>query len=222
MGGKNFIPSTDAEFDTFLKAFQAALSANPSGFGLVPADVTLIQTKYAAWTAAYGANTDAQLKAHETAVSKTKARDGAEAAARSLTKKINGNPAVDNEMRAQAALPSHDLVKTAIAEPATHPLARLEAKGHNTLVLHFVDSATPHANAKPHGVQACEIRIFVGDPAPADESGYTFLAHDTRTPYTDVHPASDAGKTAHYMVRWLNTKLEPGPWGDVVSAKIPL
>ena len=62
----------------------------------------------------------------------------------------------------------------------------------------------------------------MGDSAPADETGYTFLAHDTRTPYTDAHPASDAGKTAYYMMRWLNAKLTPGPWGNVISAKIPL
>ena len=162
------------------------------------------------------------LEAQEATATKDKVHDSAETAIRGVVKKINGNPNVDNEMRAKAALPPHDRVKTAQHAPTTRPHGRLEAHGHNTLVLHFVDELTPHLNAKPHGVHACDIRIFVGTAPPADESVYIFLAHDTRTPYTDVHPTADAGKTAYYMLRWLSTRLEPGPWGDVVSAKIPL
>jgi hypothetical protein len=45
---------------------------------------------------------------------------------------------------------------------------------------------------------------------------------DTRTPYTDTHPAADAGKTVYYWLRWQNAKGEVGPWSDVLSAKIPL
>lgn len=222
MGGKNFIPGPDGEFDTFLKSFNDAVTGDPGGFGLGTADVTLIQATYSAWVLAFQNHKDTQLKAVQATATKEKCHDEAEAAVRSLVKKINGNPEVDNALRAKAALPPHDLVKTAASAPDTRPIGRLEAKGHYTLVLHFVDEMTPQQNAKPHGVHACEIRIFVGTAPPADESAYTFLAHDTRTPYTDVHPASDAGKTAYYMVRWLNTKLEPGPWGDVISAKIPL
>lgn len=222
MSGKDFIPGPDGEFDDFLKQFQSAVGGAPANFGLAAGDGTLIQAKYSAWSTAYGAHKDAQQKAHEAATTKDKVRADAEEATRGLAKKINGNAAVDNEMRAMAALPAHDLVKTAIGAPASHPVVRLEAKGHLTIVLHFTDAATPQRNAKPHGVHACEIRVHVGDPAPADETGYTFLANDTRTPYVDTHPAADAGKTAYYMVRWLNTKLEPGPWGDVVSMKIPV
>ena len=221
-GGKKFIPGPDGEFDDFLKQFHDAVTASPDDFGLSAADVTLIQTKYAAWVASYGAHKVAQKEAHEAATTKDKLRDEAEGATRSVTRKINGNPAVDNEMRAKARLPSHATTKAPVGPPASHPLLRLEARGHCMVVIHFVDENTPQQNAKPHGVHACEICVYVGDQAPADENGFTFLAHDTRTPYTDTHPAADAGKTAYYIGRWLNAKLEPGPWSDVVSMKIPL
>lgn len=48
-----------------------------------------------------------------------------------------------------------------------------------------------------------------------------FLALDTRTPYADVHPAADAGKNVHYLLRWQDHKGNPGPWSDVIVAKIP-
>jgi len=221
MSAKTIIPAPDEEFDNFFKAFHDAVTGNPKGFGLSADDVTLIQSTYATWTVAFPAHKSSQLKAQQDTTTKNKARDAGEAAARSLAKKINGNPAVDNAMRAQAALPAHGVAKSATGAPTTEPVGRLEVKGRNTLILHFTDAATPLVLAKPHGVHACEIRIHVGDVAPADEADYTFLAHDTRTPYIDEHPASDAGKTAHYMMRWLNAKLTPGPWSHVISAKIP-
>ncbi len=48
----------------------------------------------------------------------------------------------------------------------------------------------------------------------------TFLAIDTRTPYTTDFIGADGGKTAHYMLRWVNTKGEQGPWSETASATI--
>jgi hypothetical protein len=215
------IPAPDEEFDNFFKAFHDAVTANPKGFGLSADDVTLIQTTYAAWAVAFPAHKASQLKSQQDTSIKNKVRDDGEAATRSLAKKINGNPAVDNAMRAQAAMPAHSETKSSIGAPTTAPVGRMEVGGRNTLIFHFTDAETPLVLAKPHGVHACEIRFFVGDIAPADEADFAFLAHDTRTPYTNTFPAADAGKTVHYLGRWLNAKLEPGPWGHVVSAKIP-
>jgi len=189
---------------------------------LTKADVDRIQAALTSWSAAYEAHLDAQKKARELSEAKDKARSEGEQVARSLTKKINAHPQVDNAMRAAVALPAQDKARTPIGAPTTRPLARLEAKPNSTLVVHFVDESTPQLKAKPRGVHACELRVFIGEQPPSDESGYTFLAYDTRTPYVHPHDLVDAGKTAYYMLRWLNAKLEPGPWGDVVRAKIPV
>jgi len=36
---------------------------------------------------------------------------------------------------------------------------------------------------------------------------------DTRTPYTADWTGADAGKVAHYLLRWVNTRGEKGPDG---------
>lgn len=219
---KELIPSSDAEFNTFLKQFAAAVTANPGAYGLTAADLVPLQAALANWIVVYPAHEDAKKKALTASEIKTKGRDDGEKAARSLAKKIEGHPEIDNALRVSAGLPPRESGKSPIGAPTTRPLGRLEAKPNSTLVIHFVDEETPLRKAKPDGVHACEIRIHVGDSAPADESGFTFLAHDTRTPYADEHASADAGKTASYMLRWLNAKLEPGPWSPVVSARIPL
>ena len=47
-----------------------------------------------------------------------------------------------------------------------------------------------------------------------------YLALDTRTPYTVEFEATDAGKTAYYMLRWISTRAETGPWSATVSGTI--
>ena len=46
------------------------------------------------------------------------------------------------------------------------------------------------------------------------------LATDTRTPYLAVYDGAEGGQTAHYLLRWENTRGESGPWSETVSATI--
>jgi len=59
-----------------------------------------------------------------------------------------------------------------------------------------------------------------GDPPPGDPGELTFLAVDARTPYTTDLDGADAGKTAHYMLRWVSTTGEKGPWSETPSATV--
>ena len=41
-----------------------------------------------------------------------------------------------------------------------------------------------------------------------------------RTPAVAEFTGPDGGKTAHYMVRWLSTRGEAGPWSETASATV--
>jgi hypothetical protein len=56
--------------------------------------------------------------------------------------------------------------------------------------------------------------------APVDPSDYAFIALDTSTPYVLDFAGADAGKTAHYILRWVSTRGQKGPWSETVSATI--
>ncbi len=78
------------------------------------------------------------------------------------------------------------------------------------------------------GVMGAEIRGRVAwasrpricDPPPTSPSDLSFVSVDTRTPYVADYPGEDAGKTAHYMLRWVSTSGEKGPWSETASATI--
>jgi hypothetical protein len=79
---------------------------------------------------------------------------------------------------------------------------------------------TPTRKAKPAGVMGAEIWAKIGPTPPVDPSELTFLAVDTRTPYTTDFDGADGGKQAHYMLRWVNTRGETGPWSETATATI--
>ena len=59
-----------------------------------------------------------------------------------------------------------------------------------------------------------------GGPPPWNPGELTFLLVSTRTPAVALFTGPDGGKTAHYMLRWLSTRGETGPWGEMVSATV--
>ena len=218
----DLIPASDDDFNKTQSTLIDAVAADPAKFGVTAKDVAALQTAQAVWMTAYPAHLKAQQHAQAATRAKEIARENLEALVRSTARKINGTHGMDNATRAEAGLPQRTGGRAVIGAPATRPLGRIEMKPNRTMVIHFVDEATPQRLAKPQGVHGCQIWHHVGDAPPADASGWAFVALDTRTPYAEEHEAADAGKVVHYRLRWQNAKGEPGPWSDVISARIPL
>jgi hypothetical protein len=81
---------------------------------------------------------------------------------------------------------------------------------------HFADESSSTSKAKPPRVTGAEIWVKVS-PA-GDPKELMFRAIDMRTPYTTDFDGADAGKTAHYVLRWVSTTGEKGPWSKTPSA----
>lgn len=86
--------------------------------------------------------------------------------------------------------------------------------------IHFTDESTPTRRAKPAGVIGAEVWVKVDGPPPVDPGELEFLAVDTRAPYTRDYAGPQGGKPAHYMLRWVNSKGETGPWSETATATI--
>jgi len=110
--------------------------------------------------------------------------------------------------------------RTPVGAPTSRPILSVDTSQRLRRTVSFVDETTPTSKAKPDGVMGCEIWVKVGGVPPTDLSELQFLGLDTRTPYTTEFDGEDAGKTAHYMARWTNTKGQQGPWSETASATI--
>ena len=83
--------------------------------------------------------------------------------------------------------------------------------------IRFFDQATPSppfstARAKP-APHSAPTQSSVLSP-------FTFVFFDTASPYTAEFEGTDAGKTAYYILRWVTTRGEKGPWSETVAATI--
>jgi|CXWL01.1.fsa_nt_gi hypothetical protein len=113
-----------------------------------------------------------------------------------------------------------DTIPTPVGAPTSQPILVVDTSQRLRLTVNFADVATPTSRAKPPGVRSCRLWIKIGGPAPGDLSECTFLADDTRTPYTAIFDGEDGGQIAHVIGQWVSTRGDVGPISETVSSTI--
>jgi len=216
----DYIPGGDAPFHAWQNNFVVYVNSHLADLGLVAGDVADLNAAAATWTTDYPAHTAAQTAAQGARQAKDHAREGLEGAIRPLVRRLQASPDVDDSERAAMGVTVPDREGSPEGPPTTRPVVSVDTAQRLEHTIHFADEATPTRKAKPAGVMGAEIWVKVGDPPPKDASELRFLAVDTRTPYVAHYSGADGGQTAHYMLRWVATTGEKGPWSETASATI--
>jgi len=216
----DFIPTADSDFNTWQQNFVTYANGNLAALGLVAADMTAITAGTTAWSTAYSTHVTAQAAA----VSAREAKDGArrtyEQALRVLIARLQASPTVTDARRAAMNITVRSKDRTPSSAPTTRPVVSVDTSQRLRHVIQFMDEATPTKRARPAGVMGVEVWVKLGDAPPADAAECQFLALDSATPYLAEYPGAQAGKKAHYLLRWASTRGEKGPWSEVTSATI--
>jgi hypothetical protein len=216
----DFIPRPDEQFDTFANTFVNYATAHAVALGIPAATATALTNGLSDWTDNFAAHQTAQTNAQAARATKDTSRDGLEGQIRPTAAMIQANPAVTDEQRAALGLPIRDTTRTRTPAPTTRPVGQVDTSQRLQHTISWRDESSPNSKAKPAGVRGAEIWLYIGPTPPADPSLAHFVALDTASPYLLVHDAADAGKIAHYLLRWVNSRSEPGPWSETVSATI--
>ncbi len=217
----DYIPGADGEFDAWQQNFVTYASANAAALGLDPmVDIPPLTSAQTTWGTDYPAHATAQAAAESARQAKDTARQAFERVIRPLVQRLQASADVDDTERAALGITVRDTTPTPAPAPTTRPVVTVDSGQRLLQVIHFSDELSPTRKAKPKGAMGAEVWVKVGDPAPVDESELTFLALDTRTPYTAKYVGADANKVAHYMLRWVNTRGQKGPWSETASATI--
>jgi len=214
----------DGDFHIWQNNFVTYVNTHLADLGLVAGDVARVNAAQATWTTDYPAHTAAETAAQAARQAKDDAHAGLEGAIRPLVRRLQASPDVDNAERAAMGITVPDQELSPKGGPPTRrQVVRVDTSQRLQRMIHFADESTPTRKAKPDGVMGAEVWVKVapaGDPPPADSAELTFLAVDTQTPYTTDFDGADAGKTAHYMLRWVSTTGEKGPWSETASATV--
>jgi len=216
----DYIPRSDADFNNWIKTYCEYVNTNFAALGLSVVQNTNLQALLTSWDADYPAHLTAQATAKSFAQKKDATRVLLGTLVRELTRLIQANSTVTNEQKAALQITIPKTTKTPTPVPSTKPMAEVDNRNRLEQIIHFFDESTPGSRAKPAGVRGCELWLKIGGAAPLGPTEVTYVATDTKTPYIYHFLGTDAGKTAHWMLRWVNTKNEAGPWSETISVTI--
>lgn len=172
---------------------------------------------------AYLAHVQARAAAAAATAEKAESRAAFERVMRAAVRRIQGFGNTTDSARAELGITIPDRTRTRAPAPTTRPLVRIDFSLRLTHRITLADEATPQRRTKPKGVMGAEVWVklaALGDALPTGPGDLRFLLLATRSPAIVEYSGNEAGKTAHYMVRWLNRRGEPGPWSETASATI--
>jgi hypothetical protein len=215
----DYIPASDADFELWRIAFDKYLKNNLAALGLTAGDLAALDALHTAWGNALNSLISAKNAFEASVALKNNMRQQLEDAIREFVKQFQANPATTDDQRAGLGIPIPDTTRTRTPVPTTRPIGWVETEPLRNII-NFRDKETPDSKAKPKGYRGCQIWYFKGAQPPTDLAQYLFLATDTQTPYVHVFDIEDVGKTIHYRLRWVNTRDEPGPWSETITATI--
>jgi len=214
------IPETDSEFNNWAKIFKDYIVANFAALGLTLLNSTDLVAAFLLWQTKYNAKLAAEAALDGAVQLKISSKSALVEMIREFTKIIQANPAVTKSQKAELGITVPKDSRTAAPVPSTRPMADVDNKQRLQHTINFFDEGSGKSKAKPQGVRGCEIWIKIGGTAPLDAAELKYLATDTKTPYVAHFDGADGGKTAHYMLRWVNTRSEVGPWSETISVTI--
>jgi hypothetical protein len=216
----DYIPTQDPDFNNWAKNFASYVNANFAALGLTAAQNTSLQNAITDWTGKYGGHVSAHAAANAATQAKDISRTGFETIARGLAHSIQANLSATKDQKAAAGLTVRKETKTPLPKPTTRPMADIDNKKRLEHTIHYFDEGNSIKKAKPFGVMGCELWLKIGGAEPAGPSEVTYVAIDTKTPYRYQFAGADGGKTAHWMLRWINKRGEAGPWSETISVTI--
>ena len=220
----DYLPGSDTGFQAWVDNFVTYANGNLVELGLVPPDVLPTADGKTDFDTKMSANVTAQQAAQSARQAKDDSRDTLESAVRTLVNRLQASAAVDDTERAALGITVPDRIRTTAAgDISTRPIGAVDTSQRLRHEIRFADEATPTSRAKPKGIMGCEIWVKIlpaGEAPPVSADGLTFLTLDTATPYIAEFDGGDGGKTAHYMLRWVKSSGDKGPWSETVSATI--
>jgi hypothetical protein len=217
-----YIPAPDAEFDSWQENWVTYAVANAAALGLDPlTDIPAIQAAQTAWDTDYDGHLTAQAAAQAARAAKDAERGTYVTLLRSYSQQIQKRTGTTDEQRGGLGITIPDTEPTPVPAPTTAPTLNIVTAER---LRHVVEASKPADEgggmAKPTGVRGVQLWRKIGEPAPASESELDFVSEFTRLRMTLDYQMTQGAQTVYYQARWVSTRGETGPWGELVSATV--
>jgi len=214
---KSLANLTDAELVALYTQAVDALGLTPANYGMTTLATSAISTAGDDFAGSVTAQQAAQVAAKTATQTKESKRNILIDLLRSFRSTAQGHGVSDAEMTA-TGMPKGSAELT--PPSATMPVLSVDTSRQFQHDLSWAEATTPDNKKRPRGVMGADIYRKIDGPPPADASECNFVTTDSATPYLVDYTSDEAGKMAHYMVRWRFRDGSVGSWGETVSATI--
>jgi hypothetical protein len=215
-----YIPSRDAELDTWLDNFQSLIAGSPGAYGLGGGDAAAITAAYAAWHAAFLAAVNPSTRTRATVETKRSQKRSVLAVVRRYAATIRADQSVSGALKLGLGLHVPAAAPTPIPPPATVPVLAVAGMRQGIQEVRATDESTPGSRARPAGSAGMLLFRAVAGEAVTDPRRAEFLAFTGKTEFSCAFPPADHGKVATYFARWTNAKGDMGPWSQPLPVSI--
>jgi hypothetical protein len=217
----DYIPKTDAKYNVWQSNLIFIILENATAWGIPEEVVALLQAAQANWNAAYDKASNKQNRTLADVVTKNEAGDDFTKAIRDVAQQwLVRNPKVTDGDRVRMGITIRSNSRTPVPAPESFPVGSVDFSVRLQHTISFYDQASAHSNAKPEGVNGCEIYLKADGEAPKSVEEMNFQGTCSASPFVVKFEAAKIGKIAWYWLRWVNRKGEAGPWSPVVSAMV--
>jgi hypothetical protein len=220
---RDYLPRPDTELDGWAENLRSWVETNHDLVGLTDLDYEAIKIGWVDFHNALAAHTTARAAAESARQEKDRTRRALEEAVRPRIRIAQAFPGTTDAHRAAMGITIPDPTATPAAPPTTRPSVSIAIPARLTHTLRLSDESSPTRRAKPPGIAGAEVWLALadaGEPVPTDPAVLRYLTRTSRPTLRTAYPAADGGKTAVYMLRWVNTRGEKGPWSEAATATI--
>ena len=220
---KDYIPSTDADFNQFFKNITQYVNAKCTGTApewqhIPKEERDKLDQAYIDWYSAYSLT----FKPHGTDITKakTRVRNEVEHFIREFVNRFLRYPPVTDQDRDIMGI--HNRKKSRTYHFSVEELVEFEIKlrGIRELEIRFWIKGASH-RAKPDGYDGAVIIWDVLDAKPARPDDLNRHTLASRTPHILRFDETERGKTVYIALAWQNDRGYVGQWSEIEMAIIP-
>lgn len=217
----DYIPTRDADFESWLLNFSTLLTAAPTTYGLTAPDAVAVAAEYTAWNAAYLLATDPSTRTPVSVAAKDSARASAEAVVRPFAVLISLNAAVLPGDKVAIGVTLRNTTPTPIPAPVIAPAIEL-IKATPLVQQLQIRPVGSTSKAKPAGSVSIEVARSVGTVAATDPAQLSIVGQYGKTPLIQTFTAPDQGKIVTFAARYRTQSgpagvSQAGPWSALSS-----
>jgi hypothetical protein len=217
---KDVFPRQDNAFKAWLLNAANFAAANTAALKITALQATALSDAQGELESALVDHVAAQTVAKQRTSLKNAKKFAAEQLARQICKQILNDETIPDSLKEGMGLRPHDTTRTPTPPPTVAPGVLVEQDGNRQHTVRLFDPADLARRAKPENVSQWQVFVAVGPTPPASVDACQLAATVARDRAAVTFDAADAGKTAWYIGRGVNSKGQPGPTSAPVAATI--